>query len=381
MVIERSAIEAAAERIGGRVRVTPVIEVEADAFGSHPAVTLKLELLQHSGSFKPRGAFNRILSAQVPAAGVIAASGGNHGAAVAFAARALGHRAEIFVPAPTPALKRDRLAQYGAKAVVGGANYAEAYVASQARAREIGALEVHAYDDPDVVAGQATLGRELEQQAPDLDAVFVAVGGGGLIAGVAAWYASRMRVIAVEPQTCPTLAQAFAQNQPVDVKTSGLASDSLGATRVGRMPFAIAQAHVDPHVVLVSDEEIRAAQKLLWDRLRLMAEPGGAAALAGFLSGRHPLPGKKIGVVVCGGECGSGKCGGVGDDTSLVSPGCRCHPSREPIPTEVPPLEGEGTLMPKLRCRCRRGRSMVSQYSMRSRPVSRNGSFAPTLPS
>jgi threonine dehydratase len=301
-MIQPNDVEAAAQRIAPHVRVTPVLALEPRAFGSAAQLTLKLELMQHTGSFKARGAFNRILSAQVPDAGVIAASGGNHGAAVAYAARQLGHVAEIFVPERTPDIKVERLRRYGARVVLSGASYAEAYAASRQRAAQSGALEVHAYDQPEVVAGQGTLGRELEAQAPDLDTVLVAVGGGGLIAGVAAWYASRVRVVAVEPERCPTLYSAVEAGAPVDVEVSGVAADSLGARCIGRLAFDVAQQHVHS-VVLMSDEEIRASQRALWDSLRILAEPGGAAALAGLRSGKYqPAPGERVGVIVCGGN-------------------------------------------------------------------------------
>ena len=301
-MIDSQAIEEAAARVGGRVRCTPTIEVEAGAFPGAGAVTLKLELMQHTGSFKPRGAFNRILASSVPDAGVIAASGGNHGAAVAYAARELGHRAEIYVPGTTPAFKLKRLEQYRAHVVVTGASYAQALIASQERAAATGALVVHAYDQEEVLAGQGTLARELEAQAPDLETVFIAVGGGGLIGGIAGWYAGRSRVIGVEPQSCPTLARALEAGHPVDVEVGGVAADSLGARRIGDLAFAIAQSFVE-RVILLSDEEIVAAQRLLWDRLRVLAEPGGATALAGLLSGEYRArAGERIGVVVCGGN-------------------------------------------------------------------------------
>jgi len=299
MVIDHKAIEEAAARTGSRVRCTPTIEVEAGGLGSVP-VTLKLELTQHTGSFKPRGAFNKILASKVPAAGVIAASGGNHGAAVAYAARELGHRAEIYVPQTTPPFKLKRLEQYGAHVVAVGSAYAQAFIASQERAEETGALVVHAYDQEEVLAGQGTLARELEQQAPALETVYVAVGGGGLIGGIAAWYAGRARVIGVEPQSCPTLARAVEAGRPVDVEVGGIAADSLGARRIGDLAFAIAQQHV-AGVVLVSDAEILAAQRLLWDRLRVLAEPGGATALAGWLRSKHGAE-ERGAVVVCGGN-------------------------------------------------------------------------------
>jgi threonine dehydratase len=260
----------------------------------------KFELLQHSGSFKPRGAFNRLLSCSVPDAGVIAASGGNHGAAVAYAARALSRRAEIFVPAISSSVKVERIRSYGAKLIVGGADYGEALIASQVRAAETGALVVHAYDQPEVVAGQGTVGLEFEEQAPDLDTVLIAVGGGGLIGGMAAWYGGRTRVIGVEPELAPTLHRAMEAGAPVDVGVSGIAADSLGGRRAGEIAFDIARRHVD-RVLLVHDESIRAAQLALWESLRVIAEPGGATALAALLS-RAYLPGRgeRVGVVVCG---------------------------------------------------------------------------------
>ena len=301
-MIEHNAIEQAAARIAPHVRVTPCIQMEPRAFGSSAQLTLKLELLQHTGSFKPRGAFNRILCSAVPDAGVIAASGGNHGAAVAYAARQLGYVAEIFVPEPTPDVKVERLRRYGARVMLTGAHYAEAYLASRERASETGALEVHAYDQDEVLAGQGTLARELEAQAGALDTVLVAVGGGGLIGGVAAWFAGRVRVVGVEPERCPTLYAARQAGEPVDIEVSGLAADSLGARRIGTLAFEVAQHYVHD-VVLVTDEEIRQTQRALWDNLRVLAEPGGATALAGLRSGKYqPQPGERVGIIVCGGN-------------------------------------------------------------------------------
>jgi threonine dehydratase len=301
-VIASLDIEAAAARIAPHLRVTPVIAMEPRAFGSPARLMLKLELMQHTGSFKPRGAFNRILSSSVPDSGVIAASGGNHGAAVAYAARQLSHVAEIFVPEPTPDVKVERLRRYGARVVLAGASYAEAYVASGERARETGALEVHAYDQPEVLAGQGTLARELERQTEGLDTVLVGVGGGGLIGGVAAWFAGRVKVVAVEPERCPTLYAAVEAGAPVDVEVGGIAADSLGARRIGSLMFPIVQQFVHG-VVLVSDEEIRQSQRALWDSVRVLAEPGGAAALAGLRSGRYqPAAGERVAVIVCGGN-------------------------------------------------------------------------------
>jgi threonine dehydratase len=256
--------------------------------------------LQHAGSFKPLGAFNRLLSAKLPAAGVIAASGGNHGAAVAYAARALGATAEIFVPEATPATKVARIASYGAHVVQIGATYAEALAASRHRQAETGMLEVHAYDHPDVLAGQGTVGREFEHDAPDLTHVLVATGGGGLIGGIAGWYAGSAAVISVEPEGCPALHDALKAGHPVEAPVGGLAADSLGARQVGGLMFPVAQAYVAA-AVLVPDAAIGAAQRLIWDRLRLVAEPGGATALAALLCGAFvPPAGARVGVLVCG---------------------------------------------------------------------------------
>lgn len=300
-MIGRDDIEAAAARIAGRVRVTPCVELET---AGGPAV-LKLECLQHSGSFKARGAFNSLLSQPMPAAGVIAASGGNHGAAVAFAARALGVPAEIFVPEIASPAKLQRIRDAGATVTVVGANYAEALAASQARQAESGALVIHAYDQPATLAGQGTVAREFLAQAPELDTLLVAVGGGGLVGGMAAWChaAGGPKVVAVEPETARALDAALQAGAPTDVEVSGLAADSLGARRVGELMFPIAQTAV-AQVALVDDAAIREAQRHLWRELRVVAEPGGAAALAALLSGRYrPAAGERVGVLVCGANC------------------------------------------------------------------------------
>jgi threonine dehydratase len=304
IMINRHAVSAAASRISQYVRHTPLLRASDGEFSIRSPVVLKLELLQHAGSFKPRGAFNRLLSAPVPAAGVIAASGGNHGAAVAYAARSLGITAEIFVPAGTPAAKLARIASYGARVVQGGETYAEALTASRIRLAESGALEVHAYDHADVICGQGTVGREFEQDAPDLTHILVATGGGGLIGGIAAWYAGRAAVISVEPEGCPALHDALRAGQPIGAPVGGVAADSLGARQVGTLMFPIAQRFVSA-TVLVPDAAILAAQSLLWDRFRLVAEPGGATAAAALLSGRfQPPEGARVGVVVCGSNTG-----------------------------------------------------------------------------
>jgi threonine dehydratase len=299
-MLSRHVIAAAAARIERYVRHTPLLRLSAPDLGLGASVTLKLELLQHAGSFKPRGAFNRLLSVNLSTAGVIAASGGNHGAAVAYAARALGIQAEIFVPALTPEMKVARITSYGARVVQTGATYAEALAASRERQAETGALEVHAYDHPDVLAGQGTVGREFELDAPELTHILVATGGGGLIGGIAAWYAGSVDVISVEPEGCPGLHDALQAGHPVEAPVSGIAADSLGARQVGGLMFPIAQSYV-ASAVLVPDAAIMAAQRLIWDRLRLIAEPGGATALAALLCGAFKPPaGAHVGVLLCG---------------------------------------------------------------------------------
>ena len=296
----RSDITVAARRIAGDIRRTPLLELPG--WG-----VLKLEVLQLAGSFKPRGAFNRMRALGVPPAGVIAASGGNHGAAVAAAAESLGVAAEIFVPEIAAEAKRARIRAYGARLVVGGANYDEARLASEARAAETGALMVHAYDQPEVLAGQGTLALEWEGQAPGLTHLLIAVGGGGLLGGIAAWHAaSGVNLIAVEPEGCPALHAALAAGRPVPAAVGGLAADSLGARQVGGLMFPLAaRLHAAGRLapVLVTDDAISAAQRALWQAARLVAEPGGAAALAALHSGAWvPPPGARVGVLVCGGN-------------------------------------------------------------------------------
>ena len=264
-------------------------------------VTLKLELLQHTGSFKPRGAFNRVLAAgSIPDAGLITASGGNHGAAVAYVARALGVAAEVFVAEVTPQMKRDRIASLGARVIIGGHQYPDALEASHRRATETGALEVHAYDHELTVAGQGTMGLEIEQQVSGVESVVMSVGGGGFAAGSAAWFAGRARVVCVEPVGSQAYAAASSAGHPVDVDIDSVAADSLGARRIGAVPFdCLSGAQAES--VLVEDAAIRDAQRWLWDRLRLVVEPGGAAATSAILSGVHrPRPGERTVVVVCG---------------------------------------------------------------------------------
>lgn len=298
--VERADIVAALDRVGDHVRRTPVVETAPGAFGIDTPLTLKLELLQHTGSFKPRGAFNKMLASDVPEVGVVAASGGNFGLAVAYAARSLGHRAEIFVPDTSPAAKIDRIREMGADVRVVPGYYQEASVVAHARQAKTGALAMHPFDQPEVVAGGGTLGLELSEQVPDADTILVAVGGGGLIAGIASWFRGDVRVVGVEPEGCPTLHAALDAGEPVDVEVGGIAADSLGPSRVGRIAFAAACAWVD-RVVLVSDEAIRQGQRRLWRDVHLVAEPGGAASLAAMIVDAYrPSPGERVVVVVCG---------------------------------------------------------------------------------
>jgi len=280
-----------------------VVDVEGRDVGlSIDRVTLKLELFQRAASFKARGAFANLLQRDVPAAGVVAASGGNHGAAVAFAAMRLGVRAKIFVPAISSPAKIDRIRSYGADLTVGGDRYAEALAASEAYAVESGALQVHAFDQIHTLLGQGTLALELAEQAPDLDTLLVAVGGGGLIGGIAAWYAGGVRVVGVEPDGAPTLTDALKAGRPVDAPAGSIAADSLAPRRVGELMFPIARDYIEC-VVLVTDDAIRAAQRALWDGVRVVAEPGGAAAFAALHSGAYkPAAGERVGVVVSGGN-------------------------------------------------------------------------------
>jgi threonine dehydratase len=299
--VTRVDIETAAERIMGRVRRTPVQELGPFALGGIPGeLVLKLELLQYTGSFKPRGAFSRMLAGDVGEAGVIAASGGNFGLAVAFAARELEHRAEIFVPETSPAVKIDRIRALGAEVTVVPGYYADAATACEERARESAALFMHPYDQVEVVAGQGTIAMELSEQCPGADTVVVAVGGGGLIAGIAAWYANGTRVVGVEPELSPTMSAALAAGRPVDVEVAGVAADSLGARRAGDIAHEICDRFVH-QVVTVPDEAIIDAQKRLWHDVHLVAEPGAAAALAALLCGAYdPEPDERVVVVVCG---------------------------------------------------------------------------------
>ncbi len=298
--VEPADIRDARDRIAPHVRVTPVLQPGPGAFGLDGPVTLKLELLQHTGSFKPRGAFNKMLVSDVPETGVIAASGGNFGLAVAYAARSLGHRAEIFVPDTSPAAKIDRIRELGADVHVVPGYYSEASAAAHEYAGGSGALWMHPFDQPEVIAGGGTVGMEITEQVPDVDTVLVAIGGGGLIAGIAAWFGGDVRVVGVEPEACPTMHAALQAGEPVDVAVGGMAADSLGPRRVGAIAFDIARAFVD-RVVLITDDAIFDAQRQLWRDVHVVAEPGGAAALAALLSGVYrPEVGERVVVLVCG---------------------------------------------------------------------------------
>jgi threonine dehydratase len=299
-------IASARARVSPFVRRTPIISTRPGELGLSHGVALKLELLQYTGSFKVRGAFHKILTASqrgIPEAGLVAASGGNHGAAVAFAARRLGHRAEIFVPSTSPLMKRDRIASFGAIVHVVDGLYDDAQAAANAHQFETGALLVHPYEDVDVVAGQGTMAAELGDQLDSYDTLLVATGGGGFTAGQAAWVRDTRKVVSVEPVTSQCLRAAVTAGELVDVTVSGVASDSLGARRLGAVAWSVVRHFVDQAVV-VTDDDIRAAQRALWDELRLVAEPGGATALAALRCGAYvPERGERVVVVVCGSNC------------------------------------------------------------------------------
>lgn len=303
LAIDPDRIAATHAVIRSHVRRTPVVAADGADFGlaSFP-LTFKLELLQHAGSFKTRGAFANLLGRELPAAGVVAASGGNHGAAVAYAAMRVGARARIFVPRISSPAKVQRIRSYGAELVLVGERYADALAESERCVAETGALAVHAFDQVETLLGQGTLGLELDQQAPELDTLLVPVGGGGLIGGVAAWYRRRVRVIGVEPDGAPTLTDALAAGRPVDAPAGSIAADSLAPRRIGELVFPIAQALVE-RTVLVGDDDIRAGQAALWRVLRIAAEPGAATPIAALLSGAYtPAPGERVGALVSGGN-------------------------------------------------------------------------------
>ena len=301
--LPRERIQATEHVIRAYIRRTPVLEVDGSEFGLDSIkIVFKLELFQHGGSFKARGAFTNLLTRNVPAAGVVAASGGNHGVAVALAAMKLGKPATIFVPSVASPAKLDRIRSYGAELIIAGDRYAESLEASEVWMKESGALPIHAYEGDETLLGQGTLGLELEEQDPEIDSLLVAVGGGGLIGGVAAWYQNRVKVIAVEPTEAPTLQLALKAGRPVDSPAGGVAADSLAPRQVGQQMFPIAQRFVQSSL-LVEDSEILDAQKRLWEATRIIAEPGGATAFAGLLSGHYkPERGERVGVIVCGGN-------------------------------------------------------------------------------
>jgi threonine dehydratase len=302
-MISADDIRSAYAAIAPHIRRTPIIEVDGSDFGIlGERLVLKLESLQHAGSFKARGAFTSLLTQKIPDAGVVAASGGNHGAAVAFAAMKLKLPAKIFVPGIASPAKIRQIREYGAELVITGERYADALAASEAWVAESGALPIHAFDQRETMLGQGTVGLEFEEQAPELTTLLVAVGGGGLIAGISAWYGGRIKIIAVEPAEAPTLTRALEAGRPVDAKAGGIAAESLAPRRVGELVFPVIQRHIQK-TVLVSDEAIVDAQRSLWTQLRVVAEPGGAAALAALISGRYaPTPDERVGVLICGGN-------------------------------------------------------------------------------
>lgn len=303
MTISREDVKELYRQLAGHVRRTPVISVDGKDFGLDPvSLAFKLENLQHTGSFKARGALANLLTRTVPSAGIVAASGGNHGVAVAFAANKFHVAAKIYVPTVASVTKIERIRKYGADLVVGGERYADALEESQKWAAQTGAIALHAYDQRETMMGQATVGLEFEEQSPDLDTLLVAVGGGGLIGGIASWYSGRTRIIGVEPDQAPTLTRALEAGRPVDAEAGGIAADSLAPRRVGEMMFPIAQKYVE-RVVLVTDEDIRAAQRALWQEMCVAAEPGGAAAFAALLAKKYkPVSSERVGILVCGGN-------------------------------------------------------------------------------
>jgi threonine dehydratase len=299
-----SAIRSAHARIRGHIRRTPILETPSPIAGA-PPLSLKLECLQHSGSFKARGAFHNLLTRKIPAGGCATASGGNHGAAVAFAAQKLGIRARVFVPEIATPAKIAKIKAYGAEAIIGGGSYAEAQQRCDQYVAESGALLIHPYDAVETIAGQGTAALEWEEDIErlglgKLDTVLIAVGGGGLIAGAAAWFAGRVKVVGVEPDGSRALAAALEADAPVDVEVKSIAADSLGAKRVGELNFDIARRFVS-EVVLVADRAIAEAQLQLWAEVSIIAEPGGAAAFAAIANGAYrPERDERVGVLVCG---------------------------------------------------------------------------------
>jgi threonine dehydratase len=301
--IGREGIRHAYENIAPHLRRTPVVSVASSDFGLDEfPLLLKLELLQHAGSFKARGAVTHLLMREIPEAGIVAASGGNHGVAVAFAAHKFDVPAKIFVPTVASKTKVERIRSYGAELVVGGDLFVDAYAESQKWAALSGAMMIHPFDQRETLLGQGTLGLELDQQAPEVDTLLVSVGGGGLIGGIASWYGGKIRVIGIEPEKAPTLTRALEAGKPVDAEAGGIAADSLAPRRVGELMFPLAQKYVE-RVFLVTDEEIRSAQQLLWKEARIAAEPGGAAAFAALASKKYrPKKDERVAVLICGGN-------------------------------------------------------------------------------
>ncbi|WP_170603145.1 threonine/serine dehydratase [Ruegeria arenilitoris] len=294
----KNDISAASDRIAGHAQITPVMQSAAFELG-YP-VEMKLEHMQHTGSFKARGAFNTLLSMNVPAAGVVAASGGNHGAAAAYAAQSLGYPAKIFVPELAGPSKISLIRKTGADLSVVSGEYANALTEAQAYEEATGAMQIHAYDAPATVAGQGTCFAEWDRQGLEADTVLIAVGGGGLIAGALAWYQGARKVVAVEPETSCALNAALKAGHPVDVTVSGIAANALGARRIGSICFELAQGIAS---VLVPDEAITQAQQMLWYSHRILVEPAGATALAALISGAYkPEPGERVAVLICGGN-------------------------------------------------------------------------------
>lgn len=299
-MIEKADIEAAAEAIAPHIRRTPVLDADGALLEHDAPVSFKLEACQVTGSFKPRGAFWNLMTRDVPKAGIAAASGGNHGAAVAHAARSLGVSATVFVPEISSPAKVAKIRASGADTRIGGATYAEALEACDAFMSRTGAIGIHAYDSLETIAGQGTVGREWQSQTPDLDTLLVAVGGGGLVGGIAAWHRGARRIVAVEPETCASMRAAFDAGAPVAVPVSGVAADSLGARMIGRHVWDIAREHV-AECVTVPDEAVRGAVRWLWRNLQLASEAGSACALAALLCGAYrPTRGERVGVLLCG---------------------------------------------------------------------------------
>ena len=301
-MLNSNDIEQSYERIRPYIRKTPIIDLETGTFGSKASINLKVECLQHTGSFKSRGAFNRLLRLTLCNTKIVAASGGNHGIAVAYATKQLGIPAEIFVPSISSPVKQARIRALGATVHIAGKVYADALVASENHAQATGAINVRAYHHPDVIAGQGTVGLEWESQAPKLDTLLISVGGGGLIGGICAWYAGRVKIIAVEPEQAPTLYVSRTAGKPTDTEIDGIASDSLGARCISKLAFELTQSYLYDSI-LVSDRSICEAQRQLWSNLCIAAEPGGATALAALISGAYqPQAGERVGVLICGGN-------------------------------------------------------------------------------